>query len=658
LKNFVNYNNLPTITSTPITNGRELELYAYNVTATDLDNDNLIFSDNTTLFDINSSTGVISFIPTIGGNYVIRITVADGIETSEQIFNLNIELVNNAPVMESLGNSTLIVNKTFIKIINATDPDGDGLKFSENTVLFDIDPITGLINFTPSVIGLFGINITVTDNNSLNPKNATKTLLLIIKILPNIILNSPSNDSINVSIDTNITIYFSENINKSDLESLIKIKSVDGEEIIGIFNDNTLNQSFNPILLLKPNTTYIVNVSQNIKDLFGNNLDKEYIWTFTTELKDTDKDGIPDYEDSDVDNDGIDNNLDFLIGNISNINNNFFNLIVKINSDENISKNLTETNKVEFLLGENKLLEFEFNFSNSSILDLTNLSIINASNSTIGAIIIHGLRLSQDSTKTVYLERINPNINGVCIKDEEIIQIKEITNSCGSSNEFKVECDGSSQNRYTCVYNSSTNLYKVTGLSHSGIIQLSYNKPSDGGSSDGGNSGGGGGGSSGGGGGGGGTFGYVCNTDWQCSEWSACINAVQTRQCSFVKVPQHVQDAPCQDSSNGSATTQTCEVTPPSATAFVTSTETQEQPQLETLQIALKSNQTTSTSGLSAITGAVTQVFTNPKAVKEILIVVVVIVLVVVGYVRYRFIHKKKKRRRKRRRKRKNKKKV
>src|SRR3989344_3504444 len=92
-----------------------------------------------------------------------------------------------------------------------------------------------------------------------------------------------------------------------------------------------------------------------------------------------------------------------------------------------------------------------------------------------------------------------------------------------------------------------------------------------------------------------------------------------------------------------SATTQTCEVTPPSATAFVTSTETQEQPQLETLQIALKSNQTTSTSGLSAITGAVTQVFTNPKAVKEILIVVVVIVLVVVGYVRYRFIHKKKK---------------
>ena len=85
-----------------------------------------------------------------------------------------------------------------------------------------------------------------------------------------------------------------------DLESLIKIKSVDGEEIIGIFNDNTLNQSFNPILLLKPNTTYIVNVSQNIKDLFGNNLDKEYIWTFTTELKDTDKDGIPDYEDMQI----------------------------------------------------------------------------------------------------------------------------------------------------------------------------------------------------------------------------------------------------------------------------------------------------------------------------------------------------------------------
>jgi len=62
--------------------------------------------------------------------------------------------------------------------------------------------------------------------------------------------------------------------------------------------------------------------------------------------------------------------------------------------------------------------------------------------------------------------------------------------------------------------------------------------PSGGGSSGGGGSGGGG------GGGGSGAF-YVCNMDWDCTEWTSCENGWETRECDFVKVPQHTSNESC-----------------------------------------------------------------------------------------------------------------
>ena len=134
---------------------------------------------------------------------------------------------------------------------------------------------------------------------------------------------------------------------------------------------------------------------------------------------------------------------------------------------------------------------------------------------------------------------MNNEINGICVKDEEIVHIGEISANCYGNNEFKIECDGTDQNGYSCTYNSNSNLYRIMGLKHSGVMQFSYIEPSPPPSNS--NSGGGGGGS-GGGGGGGGAPGFVCNMDWQCNDWPACANGVQTRECNFVKVPQHVKE--------------------------------------------------------------------------------------------------------------------
>ena len=53
---------------------------------------------------------------------------------------------------------------------------------------------------------------------------------------------------------------------------------------------------------------------------------------------------------------------------------------------------------------------------------------------------------------------------------------------------------------------------------------------------------------------------FVCNKNWQCSDWSACNNGFQARQCDFVKVPQHVSDADCPSQDKPPIFSQKCEI--------------------------------------------------------------------------------------------------
>ncbi len=197
--------------------------------------------------------------------------------------------------------------------------------------------------------------------------------------LPKILGVSPKDGTVNVSSKISITANVSEDINISTLtKSSFIVKQYAGNKVNGSLNFDNVTKSiiFKPILLLKYNTTYTVNITKDIKDLFGNSLDKDYYWTFATAQKDTDNDGIPDTEDDDLDNDGINDTIDFLIGNISNVNSNLINLDISVDSSANLSANLSGRKRVKFSQGNNTLLEFDFDLGNNSMLDLTNLSIL------------------------------------------------------------------------------------------------------------------------------------------------------------------------------------------------------------------------------------------------------------------------------------------
>jgi len=155
-------------------------------------------------------------------------------------------------------------------------------------------------------------------------------------------------------------------------------------------------------------------------------------------------------------------------------------------------------------------------------------------------------------------------------------------------------------------------------------------------SGDGGGSSGGGGGG-GGGSGGGGAF-FVCNQDWKCDAWSSCQNGKQTKSCSFVKVTQHTQSEQCPQESNPPVRSKTCET--PKETPKLESLEKTEEEIKEEVIETQQSAITQKSSGLSAITGAVTRIFTNPKAARELKISVWVIIVSAFSILGYQFAYK------------------
>jgi hypothetical protein len=77
--------------------------------------------------------------------------------------NVLIWAKNLSPVLDPIGNQSVLEDEPFQLIVSATDD--DQLTFSDDSPLFDIDPITGEIAFIPTNDDVDGhsINITVTD---------------------------------------------------------------------------------------------------------------------------------------------------------------------------------------------------------------------------------------------------------------------------------------------------------------------------------------------------------------------------------------------------------------------------------------------------------------------------------------------------------------
>jgi hypothetical protein len=145
----------------------ENSTFVYEFNATDPNGDYLTYSilygDDANAFDLNGSTGILSFIsprdyesPDDNNSDNISeatIQVSDGNTTD--ILNLFVHVTdmfeNDAPSFQSDGNLSVYENQTFVYEFNATDPDGDDLTYSilygPDASLFDLNQSSGSLTF-------------------------------------------------------------------------------------------------------------------------------------------------------------------------------------------------------------------------------------------------------------------------------------------------------------------------------------------------------------------------------------------------------------------------------------------------------------------------------------------------------------------------------
>ncbi len=180
---------------------------------------------------------------------------------------------------------------------------------------------------------------------------------------------------------------------------------------------------------------------------------------------------ILDALDNDIDNDGINDTLDNLIGNAVSINTSMGNLVVLVNGSSNLSKIFSSNLSVRFLEGSVPLMDFPYDFSKHR-LNLTNITINRQLPGEKGSMMVRGLKMPDKTLKSMYVDRANSSLNSVCVKDDQIKSISDISKKCNLKGEKKVKCNGKKYSTFRCTYDAVANRYKVYNLKHSGAVQI------------------------------------------------------------------------------------------------------------------------------------------------------------------------------------------
>lgn len=181
-------------------------------------------------------------------------------------------------------------------------------------------------------------------------------------------------------------------------------------------------------------------------------------------LPDLDGDDVLDKIDNDDDSDGLNDTLDYLLGNESYVyNTNLYPFFISVDESILLNKSFFGIHNVKLKEGNRTVVEFDYNFSEKTLC-LPDISVYKQVYNTTG-LVIAVLNLTEMQTKTFFIEKLNPSSNTVCIRDIENFSINDFNFSCDDENVILVICDGNVYGNYKCIIENEE--MKVEGLQHS-----------------------------------------------------------------------------------------------------------------------------------------------------------------------------------------------
>ncbi|PIY60399.1 hypothetical protein COY95_01970, partial [Candidatus Woesearchaeota archaeon CG_4_10_14_0_8_um_filter_47_5] len=171
------------------------------------------------------------------------------------------------------------------------------------------------------------------------------------------------------------------------------------------------------------------------------------------------------------DYDGFCDTVDRIIGDASSVSTNIPNLTITVDGSGDLTKRFQGLKTVKFFEHEQLITIMPFDFSLYQ-LDLFRVMLMRNLINNQSSLVLTGLPYQVNLTKTVYLERLEPAINTVCVKDNEIQSVLEISAGCSEEDEFLVFCDNETYyHKYLCRVIENGTMFEVSGLGHSGVSQ-------------------------------------------------------------------------------------------------------------------------------------------------------------------------------------------
>jgi flagellar basal body-associated protein FliL len=300
-----------------------IDLYDYFL---DPDGDSLTFNfltSNNLKIDIVNSLVTLTPAQNYWGSDIVTFTATDIPGSEPVIGNMSVTVnsINDAPILNDTDDWEILSTKvktpdeltievTEDKLLNVIvtaydNADGDTLTYSDNTVIFDIDPASGEISFTPTNddVGTHNVKISVNDGGAQDNLDEKTFEFVIINS------NDPPGTPTIISPDDGAVFTFGDTIDFEGSCEDVDLDIPDSEEALSFIWTSNLTEDdlgYGTEVSLDSLGIGIHEIILSVKDR-----DKDTSTatiTITVEVDkdlDTDGDGTPDYLDDDDDGDGM-----------------------------------------------------------------------------------------------------------------------------------------------------------------------------------------------------------------------------------------------------------------------------------------------------------------------------------------------------------------
>ncbi|MDK2948414.1 MAG: hypothetical protein PWQ63_1574 [Methanolobus sp.] len=218
-----NVNRAPELGSIGDRSVLEDSLLTIILSGSDIDGDSLTYATNARFGTLTGN--VFEWIPAYSdaGTHIVEFNVTDGIDVDSETVTITVTDVNRAPMLTVIGSRFVDENEALSIIPNATDDDGDILRYSlvDSPSGSEIDETTGKFTWTPTYdqAGSYVIRFVVSDGSLEDTEDVSVTVNDINRPP---VLNMPDQ----VSVSENTTLILDTNASDPDDDILEYSKDV------------------------------------------------------------------------------------------------------------------------------------------------------------------------------------------------------------------------------------------------------------------------------------------------------------------------------------------------------------------------------------------------------------------------------------------------